>query len=66
MDQLTLEFESESQQDNDRSNAADQLATQLSEKLSIQLNLRFEVLPVAKGVLPQSEGKAKRIFDRRI
>jgi phenylacetate-CoA ligase len=66
MDQLMLEFEAETSPGTDKSGASALLASQLSEKLSIQLNLRFEVMPVAKGVLPQSEGKAKRIFDRRI
>lgn len=37
----------------------------LSEKLSIQLNLRIDVVRVAKGTLPRTEGKAKRVFDRR-
>ncbi len=58
MDELILEFES---------NESDEakVSERLTERLSIQLNLRFQVVPVSKGVLPKSEGKAKRLFDRR-
>ncbi len=41
------------------------LTNELAEKLSIQLNLRFEVVAVPSGTLPRSEGKARRVFDRR-
>jgi phenylacetate-CoA ligase len=58
MDELSLEFESS---DDGERNVAEELA----EKLSIQLNLRFEVTRVEKGVLPRSEGKARRMFDLR-
>ena len=58
MDELLLEYES--------SEDTDQNTTEsLAEKLSIQLNLRFEVTRVLKGSLPRSEGKARRMFDRR-
>jgi len=33
--------------------------------LSIELNLRFEVTRSLAGSLPRSEGKARRMFDRR-
>ncbi len=58
MDELLLEFESS------ESHEA-KVSEWLAEKLSIQLNLRFQVIAVSKGVLPRSEGKAKRFFDRR-
>jgi len=47
-------------------NADEKIAEWLAEKLSIQLNLRFEVIRVSHGDLPRSEGKAKRLFDRRL
>ncbi len=59
MDELNLEFESSD--DGDR-----HVSEELAEKLSIQLNLRFEVIRVEKGVLPRSEGKARRMFDLRM
>ncbi len=58
MDELNLEFESNAASER---NASEDLA----EKLSIQLNLRFEVTRVDKGILPRSEGKARRMFDLR-
>ncbi len=58
MDALLLEFES-------NANTEEKIDEWLAEKLSVQLNLRFEVNRVAKGDLPRSEGKAKRLFDRR-
>lgn len=58
MDALLLEFES-------NTNSDEKTAEWLAEKLSIQLNLRFEVIRVSQGDLPRSEGKAKRLFDRR-
>lgn len=58
MDALLLEFES-------NANSDEKTAEWLAEKLSIQLNLRFEVIRVSQGDLPRSEGKAKRLFDRR-
>ena len=59
MDALLLEYES--------AHSADaKTAEWLAEKLSIQLNLRFEVIRVSHGDLPRSEGKAKRLFDRRL
>lgn len=58
MDSLLLEFES-------NANSDEKTAEWLAEKLSIQLNLRFEVIRVSQGDLPRSEGKAKRLFDRR-
>ena len=61
MDELLLEFETSETMLDSRSEVANQLA----EKLSIQLNLRFDVVQLARGALPQNEGKAKRIFDRR-
>ncbi|MEI7459345.1 MAG: AMP-binding protein [Pirellula sp.] len=64
MDELLLEFES-----SNRAESTDQhqssIASRLAEMLSIQLNLRFEVNQVSAGHLPRSEGKARRIFDRR-
>jgi len=59
MDALLLEYES-------GLNADEKIAEWLAEKLSIQLNLRFEVIRVSHGDLPRSEGKAKRLFDRRL
>ena len=58
MDSLLLEYES-------GLNADEKTDQWLAEKLSIQLNLRFEVMHVPHGDLPRSEGKAKRLFDRR-
>ncbi len=58
MDELLLEYESSP-------DSEQKTAELLAEKLSIQLNLRFEVKPILKGGLPRSEGKAKRMFDRR-
>ena len=58
MDALLLEYES-------GLNADEKTAELLAEKLSIQLNLRFEVKRVPQRDLPRSEGKAKRLFDRR-
>ncbi len=58
MDALLLEYES-------GHSADEKMAERLAEKLSIQLNLRFEVIRVSHGDLPRSEGKAKRLFDRR-
>lgn len=58
MDELMLEYET--------SEADDESTTKrLAETLSIQLNLRFDVVRVPKGELPRSEGKARRLFDRR-
>ena len=58
MDELNLEFES-----NETSER--KVSEDLAEKLSIHLNLRFEVTRVDKGILPRSEGKARRMFDLR-
>ena len=58
MDELLLEYESSP-------DSEQKTVELLAEKLSIQLNLRFEVKPILKGSLPRSEGKAKRMFDRR-
>ncbi len=58
MDEILLEFESNC----DRTAP---LINELSEKLTIQLNLRIEVMWVLSGTLPRSEGKARRVFDRR-
>ena len=58
MDELLLEIETSI-------NADAKSSEWLAEKLSIQLNLRFEVTQVSKGALPRSEGKARRLFDRR-
>ena len=62
MDELLLEFESDQEA---TSVFKETICGSLSERLSIQLNLRFDVVQVAKGVLPRTEGKAKRLFDRR-
>ena len=59
MDELLLEFES-------IENGESKTSVELAEMLSIQLNLRFEVTRVDKGVLPRSEGKARRMFDVRM
>ena len=59
MDELLLDFES-------IENGESKTSVELAEKLSIQLNLRFEVTRVDKGVLPRSEGKARRMFDVRM
>jgi len=58
MDELHLEFEL-------RKGTDAKISELLAEKLSVQLNLRFEVVQVTKGTLPHSEGKARRLFDRR-
>lgn len=58
LDTLFLEFESGFDTD-------ETVSELLAEKLSIQLNLRFEVIRVAQGALPRSEGKARRLHDRR-
>jgi phenylacetate-CoA ligase len=42
-----------------------ELCKGIAERLAVQLNLRFEVHCVEPLTLPRSEGKAKRIFDRR-
>ena len=59
MDALLLEFES-------NANTEEKTGELLAEKLSVQLNLRFEVNQVVQGKLPRHEGKAKRLFDRRL
>ncbi|MEQ1830873.1 MAG: phenylacetate--CoA ligase family protein [Pirellula sp.] len=60
LDMLLLEIESA-----ESSETEDKIQNLLAEKLAIQLNLRFDVRLVDLGSLPRSEGKAKRIFDRR-
>ncbi len=64
MDELLLEFESSNQTES-TGQLQNHVAKQLGEKLSIQLNLRFEVEQVSEGSLPRTEGKARRIIDRR-
>jgi phenylacetate-CoA ligase len=63
LDELVLEFETANSLATDTERKA--LANAISEKLSVQLNLRFQVAEVLTGTLPRSDGKAKRIFDRR-
>lgn len=63
LDELVLEFETASSVATDTERKA--IANAISEKLSVQLNLRFQVTEVPQGALPRSDGKAKRIFDRR-
>ena len=63
LDELVLEVESMA--DNSTEDERRGLVNAISEKLSVQLNLRFQVTEVSQGTLPHSEGKAKRIFDRR-
>ncbi len=58
MDDMLLEIERI--EDN-----SDPIALALSEKLSVRLNLRIDVVQVPNGTLLRSEGKAKRVFDRR-
>ena len=57
MDELLLEIEFADSQPN--------LEQLLAERLSVKLNLRFDVKRVLVGNLPRSEGKAKRVVDRR-
>lgn len=64
MDELLLEFESSNQAEF-MGQHQNNVAKQLGEKLSVQLNLRFEVEQVSEGSLPRTEGKARRIIDRR-
>jgi len=63
LDELVLEFERATSLGTDAEGKT--LANAISEKLSVQLNLRFQVTEVTQGTLPRSDGKAKRIFDRR-
>ena len=58
IDELLLEWETSESGDT-------KISEVLAEKLSIQLNLRFEVVQVPIGVLLRTEGKARRLFDRR-
>jgi len=58
MDELLLEYESSADSEQGTTDS-------LAERLSIQLNLRFEVTRSLAGSLPRSEGKARRMFDRR-
>ena len=64
MDELLLEFESSNVLE-ENSQSHDKVEQLLAEKLSIQLNLRFDVQQVSDGELPRTEGKARRIVDRR-
>ena len=59
MDEMLLEIET-------YSDTPEAVPESLAERLSIQLNLRFEVVHRTKGTLPRKEGKAKRVFDRRV
>lgn len=63
LDELVLEFETITRTTN--ADDRNSLVNAISEKLSIQLNLRFQVIEVSHGTLLYSEGKAKRILDRR-
>ena len=63
LDELVLEFERATSLGTDAEGKT--LANAISEKLSVQLNLRFQVTEVKQGTLTRSDGKAKRIYDRR-
>jgi phenylacetate-CoA ligase len=54
LDELKLEVE-------DRQHSPDRIA----EKLLLMLQLRIEVVDVPEGTLPRSEGKSRRVLDRR-
>jgi phenylacetate-CoA ligase len=54
LDELKLEVE-------DRQHSPDRIA----EKLLLMLQLRIEVVDLPEGSLPRSEGKSRRVLDRR-
>ncbi len=55
MDEIKLEVELEQGTD----------ARRLQEQMRQQLGLRVRVVPVAPGLLPRTEGKARRVVDER-
>ena len=44
----------------------EQLGSTAQERIKELLGLTVEVMVLASGVLPRSEGKAKRVVDRRV